>query len=243
MAEEDWLLDLPTLCTILSPTAPQLWWACQRTLAVSVGRGALALGTRWPLVSEPLAVPPLCLAGTVSSDSSHAAALGSGAAASASGVAAGAGPGKAPVGTGTQQITLDLAGMPAALGGGAACDASAWPEFHNGVASGLQLSGVEGDGCDAAGAPSGGTLPGLAAAADAGRGSGGGGAGGGVGGGDGARARRVHAALRWCAVQRPDQPGYSHAGLLLALGLNGHLRQLAWTDLYRSGQCVGAKCG
>lgn len=203
-----------------------------------VGRGALALGTRWPLVSEPLAVPPLCLAGTVSTDPNHAAALAGGSA----GVAVGAGAGKAPAGTGTQQITLDLAGMPAALGGGAACDASAWPEFHNGVASGLQLSGVEGDGCDAAGAPSAGTLPGLAAAADAGRGSGDGRAGGGAGGGDGARARRVHAALRWCAVQRPEQPGYSQAGLLLALGLNGHLRQLAWTDLYRWGQCVGAMC-
>ncbi|GIM09537.1 hypothetical protein Vretimale_13366 [Volvox reticuliferus] len=32
---------------------------------------------------------------------------------------------------------------------------------------------------------------------------------------------------------KPDVPSYTHAGLLMALGLTGHLDRLSWTDLYR----------
>lgn len=64
---------------------------------------------------------------------------------------------------------------------------TAWPEFHNGVASGLRLS------------------------------------------------TDMHAPLvnGWLPVSKPDSPNYLHAGVLLALGLNGHLHKLSWTDLYR----------
>ena len=39
----------------------------------------------------------------------------------------------------------------------------------------------------------------------------------------------------WLMHQRPEAPSYAHAGLLMALGLTGHLRRLSWTDLYRWG--------
>lgn len=32
---------------------------------------------------------------------------------------------------------------------------------------------------------------------------------------------------------KPEVPSYTHAGLLLALGLTGNLDRLTWTDLYR----------
>jgi len=41
----------------------------------------------------------------------------------------------------------------------------------------------------------------------------------------------------WLPHSKPAVPNYAHAGVLLALGLNGHLDRLSWTDLYR---CV---CG
>jgi anaphase-promoting complex subunit 1 len=37
----------------------------------------------------------------------------------------------------------------------------------------------------------------------------------------------------WIVFHRPDAPSYTHAGLLMALGLAGHLTKLSWTDLYR----------
>jgi hypothetical protein len=43
----------------------------------------------------------------------------------------------------------------------------------------------------------------------------------------------------WIVFHRPDAPSYTHAGLLMALGLAGHLTKLSWTDLYR---CVGSIC-
>eukprot|EP01018_Ginkgo_biloba_P012111 Gb_37425 [translate_table: standard] len=36
----------------------------------------------------------------------------------------------------------------------------------------------------------------------------------------------------WIMYNKPDEPNFSHAGLLLALGLHGHLRVLASTDVY-----------
>ena len=48
-------------------------------------------------------------------------------------------------------------------------------------------------------------------------------------------------ARTWVVYNRHAEPSYSHAGLLMALGLNGHLRVLATTDLYRYlGQCHDA---
>jgi anaphase-promoting complex subunit 1 len=37
----------------------------------------------------------------------------------------------------------------------------------------------------------------------------------------------------WLPHSKPAVPNYAHAGVLLALGLNGHLDRLSWTDLYR----------
>ncbi len=62
----------------------------------------------------------------------------------------------------------------AGAGGGAFCDHTAWPEFHNGVAAGLRLT------------PSG------------------------------------HQLTRtWIVYNKPEEPSYTHAGLLMALGLTG----------------------
>ncbi len=104
-------------------------------------------------------------------------------------------------------------------GGGAAADVTAWPEFHNGVAAGLQLA----PSCARARAPGPGT------AASSGGGPGDAGAGGGARVGSGGAGGGSMAALGTL----PDAPSYTHAGLLLALGLTGHLAQLPWTDMYR----------
>lgn len=37
----------------------------------------------------------------------------------------------------------------------------------------------------------------------------------------------------WIVYNRPDEPSFAHAGLLMSLGLQGHLRVLAATDVYR----------
>lgn len=42
----------------------------------------------------------------------------------------------------------------------------------------------------------------------------------------------------WIMYNRPQQPQYSHAGLLLALGLRGHLSCLTAADMYRYGALV-----
>ena len=102
-------------------------------------------------------------------------------------------------------------------GGGASAEVTAWPEFHNGAAAGLRL------------AP---------APPPASRQRGSGGTTGGTTGGT-SSSRRRHPALAWCALERPEQPSFSHAGTLLALGLTGHLDSLAWTDLYRCEEVWG----
>lgn len=45
----------------------------------------------------------------------------------------------------------------------------------------------------------------------------------------------------WLPHSKPSVPNYAHAGVLLALGLNGHLSRLSWTDLYRCVGCLGAE--
>ena len=37
----------------------------------------------------------------------------------------------------------------------------------------------------------------------------------------------------WIVYNKPDEPNFSHAGLLMALGLQRHLDVLAATDVYR----------
>jgi hypothetical protein len=83
-------------------------------------------------------------------------------------------------------VSLDLTGMAPAPGGGAYAEATAWPEFHNGVAAGLRLA------------------PG-----------------------------RHELTRTWIVYNKPPDPSYMHAGMLMALGVTGHLRSLAATDLYR----------
>lgn len=37
----------------------------------------------------------------------------------------------------------------------------------------------------------------------------------------------------WIQYNKPEEPSFTHAGILLALGLHGHLCSLAMTDVYR----------
>lgn len=37
----------------------------------------------------------------------------------------------------------------------------------------------------------------------------------------------------WILYNKPDEPNVTHAGLLLALGLHGHLRVLTITDIFQ----------
>ncbi|XP_042399420.1 anaphase-promoting complex subunit 1 [Zingiber officinale] len=61
-----------------------------------------------------------------------------------------------------------------------------WPEFHNGVASGLRLAPFEG------------------------------------------KMSRT-----WIQYNKPEEPNFTHAGILLAFGLHGHLSALSMADVYR----------
>lgn len=88
---------------------------------------------------------------------------------------------------------------------------TAWPEFHHGVAAGLRLAWGPSDASSADGAPS----AGRTARA---RGSGG---------------NSGDVTDGWVLYERPDEPTYAHAGMLMAFGLTGHLQRLSWTDLYR----------
>ncbi|KAI3425098.1 hypothetical protein D9Q98_008476 [Chlorella vulgaris] len=126
-----------------------------RTCALPLGRGALTLGTLRPLPTEPLHIPPLCLAGRLPEQNNAV-------------------------------VNLDFSAAAPALGGGAFAEQTAWPEFHNGAAAGLRLA------------------PGT------------------------------HQLTRtWVVYNKPAEPSYTHAGMLMALGLTGHLSCLAATDLYR----------
>lgn len=113
-------------------------------------------------------------------------------------------------------------------GGGAAADVTAWCEFHNGVAAGIKVTPrrrhrqhhQEQQQQRQQGAS--GLCPGpddLAAAA--------------YGGSSSSSGGPDSLADTWLPHSKPYVPNYAHAGVLLALGLRGHLDRLSWTDLYR----------
>lgn len=46
----------------------------------------------------------------------------------------------------------------------------------------------------------------------------------------------------WIVYNKPEEPNVVHAGLLLALGLHGHLRVLTITDIYQYYSQVRIEC-
>lgn len=86
----------------------QLQLASKRTLALAVGRGAMALCTSDALPTELLDSPDIDLSGRIIEKNDAI-------------------------------VTLDLTTDPGAIGGGALSAKTAWPEFHNGVASALRI--------------------------------------------------------------------------------------------------------
>ncbi len=86
----------------------QLHLASKRTLALAVGRGAMALCTSDALPTELLDSPDIDLSGRIIEKNDAI-------------------------------VTLDLTTDPGAIGGGALSAKTAWPEFHNGVASALRI--------------------------------------------------------------------------------------------------------
>lgn len=213
------------MCLHLHAT-PQLMASAVRTMALALGRGALTLGSAHPLPTEPLVIPPLCLSGVVPGQHYAHVPLDLSTAQPAPGVEAwiclmhkgcGLRPGHA------QQLNEAKTGLQAApgttcrpsyttlshaylSGGGAAADITAWAEFHNGAAAGLRMA------AEAARLP----------ASDSRNGSENAGCG-----------KSTMLTRNWIVFHRPDSPSYTHAGLLMSLGLAGHLRKLSWTDLYR----------
>ncbi|CAN0243081.1 unnamed protein product, partial [Discosporangium mesarthrocarpum] len=99
-------------------------------------------------------------------------------------------------------------------------EATAWAEFHNGVAAGLRLA----PGWDR-------TAKGSGLTSGQGRGPGGGGGGGGSAGWRGRWGGSI--SRTWIMYNRPvEGVSNAHGGLLMALGLQGHLSALAMTDVY-----------
>lgn len=141
---------------------------CRRTLALSVGRGMLTIGSFQPVAAEPLPIPDLCMVGRVPPTNAS--------------------------------LALDMSECQSGF--------RIWPEFHNGCAAGLRLP--------------------LA----------------------GETSESISKITRtWIVYNRPTShsdsqpqnqtqpPGqqnqnHAHGGLLLALGLRGHLAALEMTDIY-----------
>jgi hypothetical protein len=120
-------------------------------------------------------------------------------------------------------------------GGGAAADVTAWCEFHNGVAAGikvlprrrrrlvskqqlLQQQGHEQHHQQQYPAGRGGGTYGFMAIEP-----------------------EDPLADAWLPHSKPAVPNYAHAGVLLGLGLTGHLDRLSWAELYRSATIKGSK--
>ena len=96
-------------------------------------------------------------------------------------------------------LRLDLNANPKAK-----TDFTDWPDFHNGVASGLALKAAN-------------EINDLNYNSASNNNN----------NGDGEVTRS------WIVFNRPKQASHSHAGALMALGLNGHLSRMTATDLYR----------
>ena len=163
---------------------------CRRSLACSVGRGALTMGSLQPLMAEALPVPPLNLSGRV------------------------------PPSNGI--VHLDTATAPPEL--------TLWPEFHNGVAAGLRV-GRNSKRFSPLHSPRGGVI-----SKDEGNGR--------TQVSSGLRVtrnwilyNRTAAIAAAAAAARANVAGAmenaisSHAGVLLALGLQGHLNVLSKSDI------------
>ena len=98
-------------------------------------------------------------------------------------------------------LRLDLNANPKAK-----ADFTDWPDFHNGVASGLALKAAN-------------EINDLNGESTSNRNN--------NNNNDGEVTRS------WIVFNRPKQASHSHAGALMALGLNGHLSRMTATDLYR----------
>lgn len=101
----------------------------QRTAALSVGRGMFTLNSKWPLLTEPISIPPLVMDGKVQRNSFLALSFCS------------ARPHRPRDLLSHQErgspgtIALDRATL--------APDLFDWAQFHNGVATGLRLVAAE----------------------------------------------------------------------------------------------------
>ena len=80
-----------------------------------------------------------------------------------------------------------------------AAELQTWPEFHNGVAAGLRLLSPQNNNSD--------NIDGNNDNNNNSSSSG----------------QQMRLARTWVVYNRHCEPSYSHAGLLMALGLNGHL--------------------
>eukprot|EP00548_Thalassiothrix_antarctica_P012569 CAMPEP_0194162190 /NCGR_PEP_ID=MMETSP0152-20130528/79363_1 /TAXON_ID=1049557 /ORGANISM="Thalassiothrix antarctica, Strain L6-D1" /LENGTH=1229 /DNA_ID=CAMNT_0038872073 /DNA_START=279 /DNA_END=3966 /DNA_ORIENTATION=- len=136
---------------------------CQRTLALSVGRGMYSLGTLRPVPAEQLPMPELCLSGRVP--------------------------------PANNSIALDTTNTHA--------DMTVWPEFHNGVAAGLRLPPKSTKGSSAFSVSRSWIIYNRATTSD-----------------------------ETTNADTDKETDFSHGGLLMALGLRGHLSALSMTDVY-----------
>eukprot|EP00775_Hariotina_reticulata_P010096 gene10096-10252_t len=193
--------------------------AAMRTMALPLGRGAFTLGLSQLLPGEHIVVPLLCLSGLVAGPGGVDGAAGSKILVNLDLTNAQPAPGK--------KLLRRHGPLPQSrrLGGGAAADVTAWCEFHNGVAAGIKVAPRRNKR--------------LAnkqqrlqqghqqrhqqqypAGSDA-----------------GSFSRDVDLenplADAWLPHSKPAVPNYAHAGVLLALGLTGHLDRLSWAELYR----------
>ncbi|GHP07963.1 anaphase-promoting complex subunit 1 [Pycnococcus provasolii] len=195
----------------------RLWRLCARTCAAPIGRGAFVLATAGVDGSEPLQVPPLNVAGKLSRQQGATISLDIGASQIAPGTAPAqqaAAASAAATATGSAIATATaaaLAGVTApataaaagAPSGVTALELLKWPEFHNGVATGLRLADHVAEQSNAA-AAAGGQPPAFQSALKG-----------------------------WVTYHRPKEPNAAHAGLLFALGLRDALGDVCGAEAYR----------
>lgn len=143
---------------------------CNRSLALSVGRGMMTVGTLHSSLAERLPIPKICLTGRVP-----------------------------PTNT---IVSLDTTS--------ASADMTIWPEFHNGVASGLRI-GVENDDSQESAQITRTWIlynkPSTSSSHPIPQG-------------------------RTSQTSKSGNTQHAHGGFLMALGLRGHLSKLAITDVF-----------